>query len=163
MNARTGCKEIVIPKDQAVFWMDEKGRWHNQHGPFQHKKIIDYFNASIQKDKNGYFVQQSNGKVIERVYFRYQETALFVVDLVMGDPMVLILNTQVRLELEPEKLILCNDRLYYCLEDEIAKFNERSLFRISENITCVKGQYFITVGSRRTALVESASLDHCLS
>lgn len=158
MNESAGHKEIVIPKDKAVFWMDEKGRWHNQHGPFQHKKIIDYFNASIRKDRNGYFVQQSNGNVIEKVYFRYQETALFVVDLVMDDPIVLKLNTQVRLELEPEKLILCNDKLYYCLGDEIAKFNERSLFKISKNITCVQGQYFITIGPQKIALVVRTSI-----
>jgi hypothetical protein len=145
----------VIPKDKAVFWMDENGRWHNQHGPFQHKKIIDYFNASIQKDENGYFVQQSNGNVIEKVYFRYQETALFVVDLVMDDPIVLKLNTRLRLELDPEKLILYNDKLYYCLGDEVAKFNERSLLKISENITCVQDHYYITIGSRKTVLAVS--------
>lgn len=159
MDELAGYKEIVIPKEKAVFWMDGKGRWHNQHGPFQHKKIIDYFNVSIQKDENGYFVQQSNGNVIEKVYFRYQETALFVVDLVMDDPIVLKLNTRVRLDLEPEKLILCNDKLYYCLRDEIAKFNERSLLKISERITCAQGQYFITIGSRENALAAKTSLD----
>ena len=37
-------KEVVIFKEEAVFWMDNQGRWHNQYGPFQHKRVIDYFN-----------------------------------------------------------------------------------------------------------------------
>jgi len=50
--------EIVISKDDAVFWLNANGRWHNAHGEFQHKKIIDYFHSSIQKDEKGYYLFQ---------------------------------------------------------------------------------------------------------
>jgi len=51
-------KDIVIPKENAVFWMDGNGDWRNEHGRFRKKKIIDYFNAAIHKDENGYYVCQ---------------------------------------------------------------------------------------------------------
>jgi hypothetical protein len=40
-------KTNVISKDQATFWLDRYGRWHNEHGLFEHKKIIDYFDKLI--------------------------------------------------------------------------------------------------------------------
>ena len=40
--------EIIIPKEKAVFRMDAHGRWHNAHGPFEHPKIIAYFNAIVR-------------------------------------------------------------------------------------------------------------------
>ena len=46
-------KELVVPKEKAVFWLDAHGRWHNKHGVFEHKKIIDYFHSSIRKDAVG--------------------------------------------------------------------------------------------------------------
>ena len=70
-------KQVVIPRQKAVFWMDAQGRWHNQHGTFQHKKIIDHFNASIRKDRDGYYVGQYRDGLYEKVYFTYQETARF--------------------------------------------------------------------------------------
>jgi len=41
-------KEIVISEEEAVFWMDAYGRWHNKHGAFEHKKIIDYFHCMFK-------------------------------------------------------------------------------------------------------------------
>ncbi len=42
--------EIVIPKERAVFWMDEHGNWNNEHGRFENRRIIKKFNTSICKD-----------------------------------------------------------------------------------------------------------------
>ncbi|MCP4022082.1 MAG: MFS transporter permease, partial [Desulfobacteraceae bacterium] len=64
-------KQIIIPKEDAVFWMDKHGIWHNEHGPFEHPKIIKYFNASIQKDDQGYYVNQATGEFEEKVYFSF--------------------------------------------------------------------------------------------
>ena len=68
-------KKIVISKDKAVFWLNQNGRWCNRHGEFEHKKIIDYFNASIRKDKGGYYVAQTTDDYQEKVYFHYEDTA----------------------------------------------------------------------------------------
>ena len=72
-------KEFVVPKEKAVFWLDAYGRWHNEHGVFEHKKIISYFHSSIRKDAEGYYLfQKHNDHTIEKVYFKYEDTALFV-------------------------------------------------------------------------------------
>ncbi len=128
------CAQRVIPKEKAVFWMDGQGRWYNRHGPFKHKKIIDYFNAAIQKDEDGYFVGQSHDGIYEKVYFPYQDTALFVTDVVWGDPVQLLLNTGQRLDLSPEMLFIRNDQLFHQKGDEIIKFSERALAIISDKI-----------------------------
>lgn len=125
-------KQIVIPKENAVFWMDAQGRWCNQYGPFEHPKIINYFNKSIGKDQDGYFVGQIRDGFHEKVYFRYADTPLFVVDLEEGDPIILVLNTGRRIALDPHRLYIQNDLLYVTSDDEKIKFNERTMVRFAD-------------------------------
>lgn len=141
--------EIVIPKDQAVFWLDKNGRWHNEHGEFQHKKIIDYFHASIHKDKNGYFLFQQSENFKEKVYFHYEDTALFAIDLISEDDITLVLNTQKRIKLKPKKLWLRDDSLYMQSGGENIKFVERGLMKISDLLEFTNDQYFIKAKNRR--------------
>ena len=119
--------DVVIPRENAVFWMDDNGRWHNCHGRFEHKRIIDYFNHAIRHDAMGYFVTQIRGDMREKVYFPHGETPLFVVRVVEGDPLWLTLNTGRELSLDPADLYVRNDRLYLRMGDEIARFNDRAL------------------------------------
>ena len=124
--------QIIIPKEDAVFWMDAQGRWCNQYGPFEHHKIIRYFNRAIGKDEIGYFVGQIRDGFHEKVYFRYADTPLFVVEIEDADPIVLVLNTGRRLELDPQCLYIENDLLYLTADDEKVKFNERMLVRFAD-------------------------------
>ena len=146
--------EIVISKDDAVFWLNEKGRWHNAHGEFQHKKIIDYFHSSIQKDEKGYYLYQERGNLAEKVYFHYEDTALFAVDLIMNEDITLILNTKKQIKLKPKSLFTKNDNLYMRLGQEIIKFTERGLMKISDLLEFKDEQYFIKVKNRRYRIVE---------
>ncbi len=141
--------EIVIPKDQAVFWLDKNGRWHNQHGEFQHKKIINYFHASIHRDKNGFFLFQQIENTNEKVYFHYEDTALFAVDLIKEKEITLLLNTKRRVQLKPKKLWIRDDSLYMHTSDGDIKFIERGLMKISELLESENEQYFIKVKDRR--------------
>ena len=141
--------EIVIPKEKAVFWLDENGRWHNVHGEFQHKKIIDYFHSSIQKDEKGYYLFQERGNLREKVYFHYEDTALFVVDLIKDNDITLILNTKKRVKLKPKNLFTRNDNLYMRMGKETIKFTERGLMKISDLLEFSDSQYFIKVKNRR--------------
>ncbi|MDJ0803659.1 MAG: MFS transporter permease, partial [Desulfobacterales bacterium] len=77
-------KEIVIPKDQAVFWLDRHGFWRNRHGRFERPRIIAKFHAAIGRDAQGYYLSQTNGDVREKIYFPYEDTALFVFDVRIG-------------------------------------------------------------------------------
>jgi hypothetical protein len=138
-------KEIVISKDDAVFWMDERGRWKNQHGTFEHAKIIDYFHSSIRKDRQGYYLFQEKDDYDERVYFKYEDTALFIVDVIKGEDIVLVLNTKKQIKLQPENLTIKNDSLYLQDGEDRIKFAERGLLKISDLLEEIGDKFIIRV------------------
>jgi hypothetical protein len=142
-------KEIVIPKEDAVFYLDKNGSWHNTNGKFQHKKIIDYFHSCIKRDRKGYYLYQTNGNLKEKVYFNYEDQALFVFDVLLGDEVILILNTQKKVRLKPRKLFIKDDSLYMHLGDETVKFAERGLMKIAKLIEDENNQFYIRSKSRR--------------
>ena len=146
--------EIVISKEDAIFWLDKNGRWHNAHGEFQHKKIIDYFHSSIKKDDQGYYLFQERGNLREKVYFQYEDTALFVVDLIKDEDIKLILNTKRQITLRPKNLFTRDDNLYMRLGQETIKFTERGLMKISDLMEFSDEHYFIKVSNRRYRIVE---------
>jgi hypothetical protein len=148
-DARSENPEVVIPKEKAVFRLDANGCWHNQGGRFRNKKIIDFFHASIRKDARGYFLRQNRGNCVERVYFPYEDTALFVFKVIPGTPVELVLNTGARLSLEPRKLFVQNDSLYVADGEQRVKFTERSLMAISGLMTFENENYFITQAGRK--------------
>ena len=131
-------KEIVVPKEKAVFWMDAYGRWHNQHGAFEHKKIIAYFHSSIRKDADGYhLIQKLDDHVIEKVYFKYEDTALFVFDVkIPEDPgeIRLTLNTKQEISLDPETLFIQGDSLYMEHAGDRIKFIDRAMLTLSDRL-----------------------------
>ena len=126
-------KQVIIPKEDAVFWMDEHGYWNNEHGRFGHPKISNHFHKSIRKDEGGYHVYQETDEVEEKVYFPHEDTALFVFTLQYdhGDRIFLVLNTGTALELDPTTLFIKNDQLYYEIPDHIIRFTEKALVKFS--------------------------------
>ncbi len=146
-------KKVIISKDKAVFWLNKNGRWYNQHGEFEHKKIIDYFNASIRKDKGGYYVAQTTDDYQEKVYFHYEDTVLFVFDVLQGKDILLVLNTGKKIKLKPKKLSMQANNLYMHIGEERIKFTEKSLVKISALIECDNDQYVIKVNNRRYKIV----------
>ncbi len=147
-------REIIIPKEKAIFWLDKNGRWHNVHGKFEHKKIIDYFHSSIKKDQNGYYLSQKREDVQEKVYFHYEDTALFAVDLIKDNDITLILNTQKQVELKPRNLFIRDDNLYMRMGEETIKFTERGLMKISDLLEYDNDQYFMRVKNRRYKILQ---------
>ena len=142
-------KEIIIPKDKAVFWLDKHGRWHNEHGEFQHKKITRFFHSSIKRDENGYYLGQVRDDCIEKVYFHYEDTALFAVDIIVTANITLVLNTQKQVKLKPAKLFIKDDDLYMQNGQEKIKFAERGLMKISKFLEFEDDHYFITLKNKR--------------
>jgi len=124
-------KTIEITRDEAVFRLDGNGCWHNSDGKFRHKKIIDYFHTSIQRDQKGYHLYQAHDKYIEKVYFPYEDKALFVFDVIENTDIMLVLNTKKRTRLKPKKLFIENDNLYMQLGNEVIKFAEQGLMKIA--------------------------------
>ncbi len=123
----------IIPEENSVFRMDGNGIWHNEHGRFEHPKIINHFNRSIQKDEQGYFLSQViDEDRHEKVYFPYEDTAFFVVDLRhKNDSIDLILNTSQRLSLDPTTLFIKDDSLFIRTQDLLIKFNQHTLIKIT--------------------------------
>ena len=136
-------KEVVIRKEDAVFWMDNRGRWHNEHGPFQNKKVIDYFHTCIRKDENGFYLSQVRDDIIEKVYCPYEETALFVF-AVRRDAkrVVLVLNTGEEIVLKPTGLVVRDDVLALMYNDTLIKFTDRTMMKIADLIEEQDGSYF---------------------
>ena len=147
-------REIIIPKEKAIFWLDKNGRWHNVHGKFEHKKIIDYFHSSIKKDQNGYYLSQKREDVQEKVYFHYEDTALFAVDFIKDNDITLILNTQKHVKLKPRNLFIRGDNLYMRMGEETIKFAERGLMKISDLLEYDNDQYFMRVKNRRYKILQ---------
>ena len=121
---------------------------------YKHKKIINYFHSDIKKDKQGYYLFQERGKFREKVYFHYEDTALFAVDLVNEPDITLILNTRERVALRPRSLFIKNDSLYMKLGAEIIKFTARGLQKISDLLVFEDERYFIRVKNRKYRIVE---------
>jgi len=149
-----GLKEIIVSREDATFWLDRWGSWRNAHGPFEHKKIIDHFHAAIARDEHGYYVSQVNGDFREKVYFRYEDTALFVFDVLEDDGITLVLNTRQRIGLDPGALFIRNDYLYVRMNQERIKFNELSMLKISRLFEHVGDTCFIMVKGKRKAIPE---------
>lgn len=147
--ADTSLHEVVIPKENAVFWMDGRGRWCNRHGCFEHKRIIDYFNRAIRRDQDGYYVTQLRGNIREKVYFAYEETPLFVVRVTAGESLHLVLNTGERLSLDPTQLHVGSDQLYQRRGDELIKFSERALMDLAPLLEETDGGLMIRLGEQR--------------
>lgn len=152
-------KQIRIPKEEAVFWMDKNGVWHNEHGRFEHPRIIKYFNTSIRKDENGYHVYQVRDDCEEKVYFPYEDTALFVVDLVGTDEFVLVLNNTERMVLDPGQMVVRGDSLYVETAEHRIKFNDRVLLKLSRHMTETDDGLFITIGGSSFKIKEPVEKD----
>ena len=124
-------EEMIIPKEDALFWMDKNGDWYTETGKFEHTKIIRHFNESIQKDEMGYHLCQTREGFLEKVYFSYEDTALFVIDIKKDQGLSLVLNTREILPLEPAQLFTFSDTLYLLTPEHYIKFTPRALVKLS--------------------------------
>ena len=147
--------EIVIPREKAVFRLDRNGRWRNASGPFRNRRIIDYFNAAIRRDEGGYYVSQQRDHIFEKVYFPYEDTALFVVDVDLAADIRLRLNTRREVALEPADLFVAGDSLYATLDGERIKFSERAMLKLAEVMEFTENGYFIRVSGRSHRIHEA--------
>jgi hypothetical protein len=149
--------EIVIRRENAVFRLDRRGRWCNAFGIFRNRRISEYFHAAIRRDADGYFVCQERENFIEKVYFPYEDTALFVVDVTLGPEITLRLNTRRQMRLDPGQLFVANDSLYLRTGDERIKFTERALMKLAEVMDFASEGYSIRADGRSHRIREDNS------
>jgi hypothetical protein len=140
--------EVVIPRENAVFRLDARGRWCNRHGVFRNRRICDHFHAAIRRDAAGYHLRQELPDRVEKVYFPYEDTALSVVQVALGDPVELTLNPRRRVALDPALLFVRGESLYLTLEGERVKFTERATLKLAEAMEFTPEGYAIRTGER---------------
>jgi len=147
-------RELVIPKEKAAFRLDGRGRWHGETGEFQHSKIIKHFHASIRRDRQGFHLMQRHRDYREKVYFPYEDTPLFVFDILAGENVEIVLNTGRRMKLMPKNLFIRDDDLYIRLGEDRAKFTENALIRLSPFLEFEEDQALFKAGGRRCKIPE---------
>jgi hypothetical protein len=147
--------EHVIPKEKAVFWLDGRGFWHTAKGKFENRNIINHFHSCIRKDENGYYLEQEHREYREKVYFHYEDTALFVVHILKKDDIMLVLNTGKKVKLRPKRLFINDESLYMMLREERVKFTEEALLRITDYMENEEGRFCIRVKGRRYKIPEA--------
>ncbi len=152
--SRKELPEHVIPKEKAVFWLDGRGFWHTAKGKFENRNIINYFHSCIRKDADGYYLRQEHREYREKVYFLYEDTALFVVHILKNDDIILVLNTGEKVKLKPRRLFVNGESLYMMLGEERVKFTEEALLRITDYMEDEAGQFFIHVKGRKYRIPE---------
>ena len=141
---------MIIPREKAVFRLDKNGVWHTGDEKFTNQKIINYFHSIIKKDKDGYFLEQEHKHFIEKVYFHYEDTPLFVFHIIKRDDgLILCLNTGESIELDQEKLLLKDDNLYIENEERVIKFNTNAILSLADYMDVVDDQYFINMDGKR--------------
>jgi hypothetical protein len=140
---------VVIPSEKAVFRLDKDGKWRSGNEKFRNRKIIKYFHSMIKKDSGGYYLEQEHVQYIEKVYFPYEDTALFALRIIEKDGLVLCLNTGENLRLDPEKLFIKDDSLYLKNEDDIIKLSDNALLTLSGYMDGADDQYIIRIDGER--------------
>ena len=147
-------RSITVPKEKAVFWMDKNGVWHNEHGKFEHPKIIRHFNRSIRKDDLGYYLSQETDEFEEKVYFSHEDAVLFVVNFSLEEELRLTLNTAKVMTLDPTQLFTKNDGLYLQTPEHCIKFSQHALVKLSRYMEETDGKFCLRLNQATYAIPE---------
>jgi len=140
----------TIHKEDAVFRLDKNGKWRQlDDEPFANRKIIKYFHSMIQKDEEGFFLQQEHEHFIEKVYFSYEETPLFVFGVIKEDGLILRLNTGEQIRLDPKNLFLKNDTLYVRNDADLIKFTENAMLSLAGYLDEEADRFVIDLDGKR--------------
>jgi len=145
---------MVIPREKAAFRLDKNGVWFIGDEKFTNQKIINYFHSVINKDKDGFFLMQEHKHFIEKVYFPYEDTPLFVFHVIKKGGLILILNTAENIELDPKNLIIRNENLYLKRYEDLVKFSENALVSLTSYMEDNHNQYSINIDGKKYIIPE---------
>ncbi len=98
---------------------------------------------------NGYYLEQEHEHFLEKVYFPYEDTPLFVFRIIKRDGLVLCLNTGEKIKLDPEKLLTRNDTLYIQNHGDLIKLNANAMLSLADYMDDVDDQYVIDLDGKR--------------
>lgn len=144
----------IISKEKAVFRLDKNGMWRFADEKFTHRRIIRHFHAAIKRDDDGFFLQQEHRDYIEKVYFPYEDTALFVDRVIARNGFSLCLNTGAEIPLDPRKLLIKGDQLYMHAGQDLVKFKQNALLALADYLDEADGQYAICLNGKRYPIAQ---------
>ncbi|MEW6671694.1 MAG: MFS transporter permease [Thermodesulfobacteriota bacterium] len=139
----------IIPKEKAVFRLDKNGNWRSDEVKFRNRKIINYFHSLIKKDRDGFYLEQEHANYIEKVYFPYEDTALFVSRIIESDGLILCLNTGNQIRLDPQQLFIRNDDLYFQSGEDLIKFSENALLALAHHMDEADDQFVVIIDGKK--------------
>ena len=102
---------------------------------------------------------QTHPDYLEKVYFPFEDTALFVFQVQAEEPLTLALNIKTSIILDPHELFLANDSLYLLHHQERIKFSERALIQISKNLEFRDTEVCFNLDDQRIRIPESPRVD----
>ena len=102
-----------------------------------------------QQDEEGFFLQQEHEHFIEKVYFPYDETPLFVFGVIKEDGLILRLNTGEQIRLDPKNLFLKNDTLYVRNDADLIKFTENAMLSLAGYLDEEEDRFVIDLDGKR--------------
>ncbi len=150
MESGEGVDEIKI---------DAEGNWFHNGEQFENQRIIDFFNASIRRTREGTYV-------IHYADFTYpitvEDTPLFVtgvryVGFADFEKVYITLKSGVEEELDVDTLFVKPNNCLYCMVRNgtmPAKFMRSPSFQVLERLEESDDTFYLTIAGRRIVLKE---------
>ncbi|MCP4134660.1 MAG: DUF1285 domain-containing protein [bacterium] len=142
--------------------LDKEGNWFHNGVGFENKKIIDFFNKSIAKTKEGEYVLHYDRYVYPIIV---EDTPIFITGVRFEgfadfEKVFLNLSTGNTVELDPATLYYnSNNNALYCTvstegidEGFPAKFKRSPSFHILDRLDETNGSYFLNICGKRISL-----------
>jgi hypothetical protein len=96
-------------------------------------------------------LQKHDDHTVEKVYFKYEDAALFVFEVEPQDDsnnIRLILNTKEEILLTPENLFVQNDNLYMEYADHRIKFIDRAMLKLAHRLKFDQHRYLLELNGK---------------
>ena len=136
--------------------IDAEGRWFHNGEPFKNKKIISFFNKSIDKTKDGTYILSYSGYVYPVIV---EDAPLFVTGFRLvkngeGECILIALNSGETEKLDLNTLHYKNNALYCLVKggNILAKFKRSPSYELLQNIKDNDDIFYIDLCGKRIVL-----------
>ncbi|MBN2078134.1 MAG: DUF1285 domain-containing protein [Spirochaetes bacterium] len=146
---------LMLARGEAIdeIRLDKNGNWFHNGEPFTNRKIIDFFNRSIDVTREGIHVLHYGTHTYPIVV---EDAPVFITGVTFRgfgewETVTLNLSTGVSESLDPDTLEYRNDTLYCRVREGrlSAKFKHSPFYHIMERLAEEHGAYFLTLCGKR--------------
>jgi len=137
--------------------LDREGNWHHNGEPFTNKKIIDFFNKSVNISIDGHFVLHYSNYTYP---IEVEDVAVFITGVRFEgfgsfERVIMNLTTGQTDELDPDTLYYRQNNALYCsvLGGKFqARFMRSPSFHILDRLDEIEGSFYLTICGKRIKL-----------